>query len=95
MKKRMNKFSQKAVAFLLLLTYILILMPTFTVSAAKATKHAVPTVSLTRKASESAEQAEFLLTLSGKAMGDVKVHVKTFDISAKAGVDYEIGRAHV
>ena len=88
MKKRMNKFSQKAVAFLLLLTYILILMPTFTVSAARATKYAVPTVSLTRKASESAEQAEFLLTLSGKAMGDVKVHVKTFDISAKAGVDY-------
>ncbi len=88
----MNKISQKAVAFLLLLTYILLLMPTFSVSAASATKYTLPTVSLAWKDGEipsaSDRQVSAVLELNGNAQGDVKVHVKTFDISATGGLDY-------
>jgi hypothetical protein len=89
MKERMNQISKKVISCLLLLTYIFLLMPTFTVGAANTKSYTLPTVSLTKEKSASLGQATFLLTLSGQAQGDVKVHVKTFDISAKAGVDYQ------
>ena len=92
----MNHISKKAVAYLLLLTYVFLLMPTFTVSAAEATKYDLPTVSLTWKDGKAPvpttqESATYtaVLTLNGESVEDVVVTVSSFDISAKAGVDYE------
>lgn len=94
MKKRMMKISKKAIAYLLLLTYIFLLIPIFTVSAAGATKYELPTVSLMWKDGKSPTPSDkettytAVLTLSGDVIEEVVVHVVSFDISAKEGTDY-------
>ena len=95
MKKRMHNVSKKATAFLLLLTYIFLLMPTFSVSAARATKYSSPMVSLTWKdgkapvpEKEGYGSCTVVVSLTGSTSEVVQVKVRTFEISAHVAYDY-------